>query len=312
MPVRNNDDTEAKPALVSGKQFREQFRDTCSNANKLTIISAYLTLPALVWLRSFWKSDCQLLCRLKVSDLLDGASDIEALKFAIDAGWTLYFNEATHSKIYLIDNGPLFIGSANLTSRGLGLAKYSNQETMICMYPANSDLAYIASDFAEAKPLTLDLVIAMETFISDFREEEKKALPSKWPEYIFPEDHILKVSDFPLVGPGETCREYIHQPNLTFAEITNWCKTPIEIERMISTSKAYIWLKTTLAREELDQAWFGYLTAKLHDDLADDPAPYRKTVKLLLSNLLEFCACYMKKEISIVQPRKSQLIKLLN
>ena len=283
--------------LFSGAEFRRHFEVACARGTTLTIVSAYVTLPAIDWLSKFWKLDCRLLCRLKASDLYQGASDIEALKMALNLGWDVFFDESVHSKIYLVDSGPLFLGSANMTSNGIGLASNSNSETMTSISPSREDVAYISDLFDNAQCIDMQLIQKMEDFINQFSPVVGANKPTKWPEYIFPEISVLKVSDFPLVGPGETCRQYVLQPNLTFAEITNWRKTPGEIEVALLRTKAFRWLMGTLLHEEENQAWFGYLTSMLHNELIDDPGPYRRTVKELLANLLNFCECYLKSEI---------------
>lgn len=306
-----HDDPKVKIRLFSGAEFRQRFEVACAGGSALTIVSAYVTLPAIKWLSKLWKLDCRLLCRLKASDLYQGASDTEALKLAVNLGWQVFFDESIHSKIYLIDNGPLFIGSANLTANGIGLSRDSNSETMISLSPSPADLAYVLDLFDNAQCIDMQVILEMENFVDQFSPALSENKPTKWPEYIFPEKFVLKVSDFPLVGPGEICREYVLQPELTFAEIANWCKTPGEIEIALLQTKAYKWLMDTLLQEEQSQAWFGYLTSRLHNDLADDPAPYRRTVKELLANLLNFCECYLKSEIMLERPRQSQSVKYI-
>lgn len=295
---------------MNGSEFRSNLKEIGANANNLWIISAYITVPATRWLASFWCANCRILCRLSVTDLLGGASDLEALKIALSNGWEVYFDEAQHSKIYMIDKSVIFIGSANLTSSGLGLHKSANTETMVKIEALAGDLDYIQSSFDKAISVDLSLITKMEQFIHSKLMENMEVTPTKWPEYIYPETGVLKVTDFPLVPPGESCREYIEQPELTFAVISNWSATPHEVRERIGRSKAYNWLKATLLEQESQQAWYGFLTAKLHDDLADDPAPYRREVKELLTNLLVYCSCYMASEISIERPKYSQLIKI--
>ncbi len=310
--MRVRDDSGVTLGLISGTEFRRRFEESCASAGKLTIVSAYITLPAVRWLSNFWKQECRVLCRLSVSDMLHGASDIEALKMAISLGWTVFFDESIHSKLYMVENGPLFIGSANFTSNGIGLSRNSNSETMTIISPSRDDMTYVSELFAEAQCLDMKLALKMEDFVSEFKWEAEKTIPTQWPEYISAQNSVLKVSDFPLVGPGEICREYVQQPDLTFAEIADWCKTPGAIRTALLDTKAYRWLKFVLLQEEHSQAWYGYLTSRLHDDLADDPAPYRRTVKELLSNLLCFCECYMKSEIIVERPRQSQLVKYIS
>ena len=96
-------------------------------------------------------------------------------------------------------------------------------------------------------------------------EMSKDTLPSKWPEEIVSEDRDLYCSDFPQ---GTQLDEH------------RWTSLPD-----FEASMAFQWLlKSTL--ENGGSASFGYLSQKLHNDVYDDPTPYRRAIKDLLANLL--------------------------
>jgi PUA domain (predicted RNA-binding domain) len=74
-------------------------------------------------------------------------------------------------------------------------------------------------------------------------------------------------------------------------------------------SNAYLWLLSTL-EENGGCLYFGALTEKLHNALVTDPKPYRKDVKILLSNLLSIVETVNMEEIKIDRPNFSQRIML--
>lgn len=57
-----------------------------------------------------------------------------------------------------------------------------------------------------------------------------------------------------------------------------------EMRAAFERLKIYRWLDGSVETE----LYFGELTKKLHTDLQDDPKPYRKSVKILLANLINW------------------------
>jgi hypothetical protein len=74
-------------------------------------------------------------------------------------------------------------------------------------------------------------------------------------------------------------------------------------------SKVFRWFYAAL-REQKGEVYFGKATAMLHDQLFDDPKPYRQEVKGLLVNLLSWIDGLELEEIKIDRPNHSQRIKL--
>jgi len=73
----------------------------------------------------------------------------------------------------------------------------------------------------------------------------------------------------------------------------------------------YRWLIKRLTDTPSHEVYFGELSAALHDALADDPKPYRQTVKGLLSNLLGWITVLEIAEVRIDAPRYSQRVSLV-
>jgi hypothetical protein len=64
-------------------------------------------------------------------EYITGATDLEAILALQDNGFEIKMLPSLHAKIYLIDEKRVFIGSANFTNKGLGLAKEPNKEIII-------------------------------------------------------------------------------------------------------------------------------------------------------------------------------------
>lgn len=98
--------------------------------------------------------------------------------------------------------------------------------------------------------------------------------------------------------------------DFSFLDIEEKVITKTKLKNIFRKSKAFRWLKNVLKAQENQEIYFGQLTALLHNNLVEDPKPYRKDVKLLLQNLLAWTDVLAKDVIEIDQPNHSQRIRL--
>jgi len=82
-----------------------------------------------------------------------------------------------------------------------------------------------------------------------------------------------------------------------------------EIKAAFRWSKAYLWLCDTLANNN-NELYFGSISEKLHNVLVNDPKPYRKEVKELRQNLLNWVIELDMDAIIIDRPNYSQRVTL--
>ena len=75
---------------------------------------------------------------------------------------------------------------------------------------------------------------------------------------------------------------------------------------------SYFWLIQLLSKDtNRDGVSFGKISSYLHDVLADDPTPYRRTVKDLQVNLYSYLVEYAGDVVEFYTPgQRSQFIKL--
>ena len=283
------------------------------SSDGLTIISAYITIPAIQWLKGLVNAQqVTIVGRLSPADLRSGASDIAALRAILQHGWQLKILPNLHAKIYLLDRQTLFVGSANLTANGLKLTRGGNIEAIQQKQVNEQDLEFVDHIVAAGVSVSLDMLDKMEQWLKDIPTKSSKTESSDWPSDILPLASALFVSDFPLAPPGSDCDDYDENPHLPFAQIHQQCAANRNLaESKLRNCQAFHWLVATLEQSEGRELYFGALTAALHDALADDPAPYRRDVKGLLSNLLQYLECFQIAQISLTRPKHSQLVKLL-
>ena len=303
------------PKIISGNTLKERLAEVIPKAKSLTVISAYITKPAVDWLAQHVGPECSvvLIGRLLPNDFIVGASDMEALRVSLSNGWVVKCLTVLHAKIYLCDRSKIFIGSANLTTKGLKIYGNGNLEGCVEVPAVKDNIKFVEKINIEAQFVTIEALEKMEAFISARPENTSGiALNDLWPEDILPREHSIWVYDFPWINPSavtspsELDREHDAEM-LSVSDLSN--ETIVAIA--FKGTKVFCWLLKKLEESEFKELYFGELTATLHNELKDDPAPYRSDVKILLANLLAYCQKYAQDLIKIDQPNYSQRVTLI-
>lgn len=298
--------------LITGGEFQEQLRKQLAITNRAIIISAYVSKPAVDWILRLGKNDVTLVCRLRPTDILNKSTDISALIKAIEGGWMLYCLPSLHSKLYLLDDKFLFVGSANFTANGLNLFNNGNHESMVQVEANDENRTYISEIIDLSYRLTLEKLEEMNNYLEPIQDSPISDIPTQWPRSFEPESNLLLVTDFPLVQVGEFCKAYEISPSLPFAYLELWADSADERKEILVNTKSYLWLIETLKKFENNRCYFGNLTQHLHSDIDEDPKPYRKEIKQLLHNLLTYVECYAKDKIVVDRPNYSQRVQLIS
>jgi hypothetical protein len=297
-----------KASLLTAADLRDKIGELLSDDVESIFLSAYFTAAALRYIHQLVPNkEVQVAIRARPLDFKFGSSDIGAVRQALELGWDIRFISSLHAKAYLIGDKVL-VGSGNLTSNGLHLMGSGNLE-LNCLVDADlgtKDLVRII--FREARRFDIETLEAMEKFLINPIDVEQD-LPGWWPENIVPiEMRKLFCCDFPQLPiddsrmdeqvPWEKVRRQLAANQLDAAAET------------LSQVPAIIWLRNAL-RNKADALRFGELTAMLHDELAEDPAPYRREVKQLLANLLSYVKFCPHIGIEITRPRHTEIVRLV-
>lgn len=132
--------------LISNAELVAQLEAMLPKCKNLTIISAFVTQPAISWLGNLFdhqQSKVQIVGRFTPNDFISGASDINALRMALDRDYAIKALENLHAKIYQIDRDTIFNGSANLTGKGLALLSDGNLESCSKVDACEDSLRFI-------------------------------------------------------------------------------------------------------------------------------------------------------------------------
>ena len=247
--------------------------------------------------------------RFLLSDILHGATDFELFDYCKANGWQMYVRFDLHAKTYIFDRKRCILGSANLTSKGLGLSLHGNYELSSFAEVDDNDLKKIDMLFENAILMTDELYIAMK---SDYEIAQSNQTPSKtfkWNTSIEkkfnPKIDLLFTYDF----PSTSAPDFGDVNTFEFLEI-GYIPSQEELKQAFRWSKAFLWLYNYVSTCPDKTSYFGGVTAALHNTLVNDPKPYRKEVKDLLANTLSWVQMLEITEIQIDRPNYSQRIMI--
>ena len=314
----------ARSSLLNTETFRNLLGNALENSTKSVIIlSAYVKAIGVKWLKEkIGEKDikCTIVARWDKGDLAQGSSDLECYSLAKENGWTFKVLKDLHAKVMLVDDDMLFVGSPNLTGRGMSLVPVANQEIGIKVQALEEDLKIINQLIDDAVLVNDAIIKELEEWKKNLPKIEKPKIPN-FPQIVndsFKEKfNKLWVNNFPwsniqylLENVDKKEDNIIH--DLDLFGLTNVSKKDLEKELNESflQSKIFNWLIKKLEAEENKEIYFGRLSSIIHDGLVDDPKPYRQDVKLLQANLYDYIKYFKPVNIICDQPNFSERLSL--
>lgn len=312
--------------ILGTDAYRTALSEAISQSqNSVILVSAYLTIEGLEWILERLSSDvkCKVLTRWNCSDIVAGASDLEVYEKLKMRDYKLYVLPDIHAKVIVVDKKQIFLGSANITNSGLRLVPGGNREIGTVLTPNEQDLAFIEVLFDEAIWVNQDIY---EVFYSEFKKlkdsREKPAPQPKWsselleklrksPQHIWVTETLWCNSPKDLIqNPDMTRSEVIHDLALLGLGISEGIDEILLRESFLN-SRIWQWLKHKLQLADNQEMYYGKLSAELHNSFLDDPKPYRKNVKGLLTNLLNWSTALCGNLILVDKPNYSQRIRFV-
>lgn len=283
-----------------------------SATDTLHIISAFCKESAMSFIEANIKnelSEKKLMVRFLLSDILSGATDYSLYEFCKLYGWQMYVRFDLHAKTYVFDKKKCILGSSNMTSNGIGLNSYGNYELSNFTDINDSDLIKINKLFDDSILMTDELYSLMKAeYDTANLSSESVNSKAKWTnsiETLFkPTIDVLFTYDFPSTPHPD----FNDIKSFEFLEL-NYIPKIEELQEIFRWCRPFLWLYG-LVNSSFDKTmYFGKITKELHSTLINDPKPYRKEVKDLLSNLLGWIKALEIETISIDCPSHSQRIR---
>ena len=309
--------------ILGTEAFRNLLGQSLDKAKEeIVILSAFVKIKGINWLVdkvSKEKINCTIISKWDHKDIAQGASDLECYEICKQEGWQFKVLKNLHAKIMLIDKKELFIGSPNLTAKGMSLTPVPNKEMGVKLEANQNDIRIINNLIDESILIDDQIYKDLQKWKSGLPKIEKPSYPE------FPVDIKQKldenydklwVHNFPwctaeeLLDTKEISENVQHDLELFGLDRDNLEKEVII--KNIQNSKIYHWLINQINKQENKELYFGNLSSIIHNSLLDDPRPYRKDVKILQVNLYSYIKFFLKDKIKIDVPyEKSERITLL-
>ena len=189
--------------LLDSSQVKDKIEFYSKHDTRAWFYSAFATRPALEWIERLRSNKARLLIRGRVDDFLSGASDIGAVKYALELGWEVRFSSVIHFKVYFFDK-ILIVGSSNFTAKGLALVPNHNLE-FNAEEPITPDSIVLAEKlWGQGQEINIETIGRMYDYLSMLDTNDGHSIPNDWPEEVLPVvERDMYCSDFPQSIYGE-------------------------------------------------------------------------------------------------------------
>ena len=119
-------------SLLTTSETKNKIAEQVSIAtDTLQIISAFCKVSAVEFIDENIRNtlkEKKLLVRFLLNDIINGATDFSLYEYCKTHGWQMYIRFDLHAKTYVFDKCRCILGSANLTSKGMGFKLHGNYE----------------------------------------------------------------------------------------------------------------------------------------------------------------------------------------
>ena len=275
--------------LLFSSDFTNDLLGAIENAsNELVICSAFVKTQAIQHLLRDLSKDVRvtIVARWAKQDIVFGASDLEVYQWCQSKGYRFGINSKLHAKLYSIDQSLIFLGSANLTHRGLSIAGTGNVEIGTCIDPTDTDMekfrsfindevVWVDDDLYQLLSSEIDTSQDVGSDVSgDVWSADVTAMLRKRTLHLWVSD-LLFTSPKSLLSPNFESAEIVHDFELLNLNIDNFDVDALKLGFM--QTRLFQWLRDTAGINNTVR--FGWLTNELHNALLDDATPYRSEIK---------------------------------
>jgi hypothetical protein len=297
-------------------------QDICSLASKspkrIRVASAFCKEAAFSAFaqRSIAESSSTIVVRWRFDDLICSVSDLSVYKIAQELRWNLFINNSLHAKCYIFDNDYV-VGSSNLTLGGFPIEpKGGNTELSVHLNGVCDELnswydnlvnTSVRMDDELFELINLDIDEYHQTFGN--KKSSRRGYSPRVNDAIALRKGaaMLYMADLPWSNSPSILTEEPDSDNAKHDAALLALNSPPtlkEIRDGFRTLPAYKWLLSQI----LEPIFFGDLSTRLHGALHDVPPPYRRDVKVLTANLLNWATTLCPEEVKTDKPRHSTRI----
>lgn len=297
--------------LVSNEILDAIYSELSAAQKSVRLISAFCKLDALKKMEAHINpvvSDKRILVRFRLLDIVSGATDFDILNYCMSCGWKVHIRFDLHAKTYIVDNSRGITGSANMTSSGLDMNGAGNYEMASFVKIEHGDIQKIKNLFDNSIAVTEKII---KTLKEQYELAKNNTMINKnleWSSEIKNLANTKVKTLFSYDLPDSENINFRSGDRIDFLDFIT--DGNIEtVKNVFMSSNCYKWLFNILV-ENNGSIFFGELTQKLHDSIVEEPKPYRKNIKQMLSNLLNWIQELKIDNIIIDRPNHSQRIRL--
>lgn len=311
----------------TGVDLKENLVEFIENSTNLFIYVPYIKLDTLKELLKNTDNCKAIFVRWETKDLITGACDLEIYLYCKQNGISLYRNKRIHLKAYVEDYKRSFIGSPNISVRGLNMPENN-------FY--NYELATIVEEMDIEDRLYFSTIESESILITDnIYKQISEQLPEKRKKYPDEEDFVLKImapdKDFliyslPLTYSVETlCRIYENRTSTNDVELN--CAThdlalykiPFGLSLDVFNSRLefeffnHPFIKLFLDHLNVKgEMYFGEVKMFIHNSCSDAPLPRRWEITENIQILYRWIVKLGNGRYAIDKPNHSERLFVTN
>ena len=305
--------------LLFSSDFTEDLKKQIDEAShELIICSAFVKNKAIQHLLESVSPtvSVKIICRWAKGDLVFGASDLEVFTWCQSKGYKFGVNPGLHAKLYSIDTQTIFLGSANLTHRGLSISGAGNIEIGTRLKPETADLKKLGM-FIEQEVEWIDQALyeAMVFEVQMAKVSKDKEDQQEWSveinKQLQKDVNYLWVHELLCTNPNDILmmdfdNNYsVHDFELLKLDLTSLDADTLKL-RFIR-SRLFAWVVSIVGYD--NEMRFGLLTSHLHNALLDDQTPYRREVKGFVVILFDWFK-FMPETFEVKKYNRSETVRM--
>lgn len=276
--------------------------------NELIILCPFIKRSALKKVLEQLSDSIKLtvVVRWKIEDLVFGSSDLGIYPLIKKLNHKLCINSDIHLKVLVKDKKEILLGSANMTGSGLGLVENPNIEAISVDNIDEASLHEIFKILKSSVTVDDNLFADVSDTVSKYGdikksiEAEKRKMRKQDERNMGKKKVNVVVADFPFCDSPKTFIDNYLNSRYALSELKHDMRLfnvskgeaegdlEVKLSSSFLASDAYAWQNEVVK----DEASFGKYSSLLHDALLDDPKPFRKRVKELVSNMFNWTQHY--------------------
>lgn len=291
---------EERSQILDQVKYREEIETSIRQSKKeIIIISAFVKKIGLDWMQSIVPDDVNVtvIARFLPQDILMQSSDLEVYEICKKNGWIFKCITELHAKVILIDETHLFVGSQNLTGKGMGIVCNPNLEYGMMTIPTNQEVLTISSLVQQSLNINDEIFDEYKNWLNDkkkdFHMPSLKNNPLK--KYKVYDYENIWCKDFPEITYDDFIKNFSNVDETIINTKDLFCvdqdiskKEFLEnYDNLIIDTKIYNWIKYQAIKNN-NEIFFGKLSDLIHNLVRDDPSPNRSKVKHLQANFYSF------------------------